>query len=70
MIQATNKAVKRQKINTKKTTRLNLRQKLLNRVFLNILMHLLKLQETTVTADNNAEVAFKNCAPFSACKTN
>ena len=23
----------------------------------------------TVTADNNTDVAFKNCAPFSTCKT-
>ena len=23
----------------------------------------------TVTADNNTDVAFKNCAPFSRCKT-
>ena len=25
--------------------------------------------DTTVTADNNTDVAFKNCAPFSTCKT-
>ena len=24
----------------------------------------------TVTANNNTDVAFKNCAPFSTCKTN
>ena len=25
--------------------------------------------DITVTADNNTDVAFKNCAPFSTCKT-
>ena len=25
--------------------------------------------DITVTADNNTDIAFKNCAPFSTCKT-
>ena len=37
---------KQQKVNTNKAILLNLKQKLLNQVFVIILMHLFKLQET------------------------
>ena len=44
---------------------LNLNQKLLNQIFVNILMHLFQLQEIyAVAANNDTDVAFKNCAPI------
>ena len=48
---------------------LNLKQKLLNQVFMIILMHFLVTGNITVAANNNTDVAFKNCAPFSTCTT-
>ena len=30
---------------------------------------ILVAEDMTVTADNNTDVAFKNCAPFSTCNT-
>ena len=51
--------VKQQKVNIIKTILLNLKQKALNQLFVIIL----------VNANNNIDVAFKSCAPFSTCKT-
>ena len=50
--------VKQQKVNIIKTILLNLKQKALNQLFVIIL----------VNANNNIDVAFKSCAPFSTCK--
>ena len=58
--------VKQQKVNTNKAIILNLKQKALNQVFVIILMHIFQLQ---VAANINTDVAFKNCAPISTCKT-
>ena len=58
--------VKQQKVNTNKVIILNLKQKALNQVFVIILMHIFQLQ---VAANINTDVAFKNCAPISTCKT-
>ena len=62
--------VKQQKINIIKTILLNLKQKALNQVFFIILMQLFQLQEIqqAVAANNNKDLVFKNCAPFSTCK--
>ena len=72
--------VKQQKVNTNRAILLNLKQKLLSQVFVIILMQLeflvlwlwllwLITGNVTVNADNNTDPAFKNCAPFSTCKT-
>ena len=61
--------VKQHKINTIKIIPLNVTQKVLNQVFLIILIHLFQLQQTAVTANDDTYVAFKNCALFSTCKT-
>ena len=63
--------VKQQKLNTSKAILLNLKQKLLNQVFLIILMHLFQFitGNITVAPDNDTDVAFKNYAPFSTCTT-
>ena len=53
-------SVKQQNVNTSKAVLLNLKQELLNQVLLIILMHLFS---------NDTDVAFKNCASFSTCKT-
>ena len=60
--------VKQQKINIIKTILLNLKRKALNQVFVIILIHLV-IGDITVAANNNTDVAFKNCEPFSTCKT-
>ena len=65
---AMSQTVKQQKVNTSKAILLNLKQKLLNQVFVIILMHLFQLQENiTLTANNDTDVVFKNCGPFSTC---
>ena len=47
-----------------------MRHKVLNQVFVIILMNfLLVTGDITVTADNDTDVEFKNCAPFSTGKT-
>ena len=62
--------VKQQKVNTVKTIPLHLRQKVLNQVFVNYSdAFVLVTGDITVTANDNTDVAFKNCAPFSSCKT-
>ena len=63
--------VKQQKVNTSKAILLNLKQKLLNQVFVIILMHLFQLHEILqqLQTMNDTDVAFKNCAPFSTCTT-
>ena len=53
----------------KQTILLNLKQKLLNQVSVIILMLFLVTENITVSAYNNADIAFKNCAPFSTCTT-
>ena len=53
---------KQKKANTTKTILPNLRQKALNQVFVIILMHL-------VTANNDTDIAFKNCTTLYTCKT-
>ena len=62
--------VKQQKQNTSQAIQLNLKQKLLNQVFVIILMYFnLVTRNITVAANNDTYVAFKNWAPFSTCKT-
>ena len=59
-------SVKKQKKikNTIKTILLNLRMKVLIQALILI------TGDITVTADNNIDVASKNCASFSTCKRN
>ena len=59
-------SVKKQKKikNTIKTILLNLRMKVLIQALILI------TGDITVTADNNTDVASKNCASFSTCKRN
>ena len=45
-----------------------MKQKALNQVFVIILIDLVT-GDITVAANNNTDVAFKSCAPFSTCKT-
>ena len=47
-----------------------MRKKVLNEVFCDYSdAFILVTRDITETADNNTDVAFKNCAPFSTCKT-
>ena len=62
--------VKQQKRNTREAILLSLKQKLLNKVFVIIPIHFfLVTGNITVAADNDTDVAFKNCTPFSTCTT-
>ena len=60
---------KQQKGNTSKAILLNLKQKLLNQVCNYSDAFILVTGNITVTANNDTDVAFKYCAPFSTCKT-
>ena len=63
--------VKQQKISTSKAILSNLKQKLLNQSSLCNYSDefVLVTGNITVTANNDTDLAFKNCAPFSTCKT-
>ena len=57
-------------VNTNKAILLNLKQKVLNQVFVIILnAYILVTGNITVNAGNNTHTAFKTCASFSTCKT-
>ena len=56
------------KVSTSKAILLNLKQKLLNHAFCDCsAAFTLVTGNITVNANNNTDVAFKNCAPFSTC---
>ena len=61
--------VKQQKFNTAKTILLNVKQKVLNQVCDYSDASILVTGDVLGIADNDADVAFKTCAPFCACKT-
>ena len=56
-------------IQVNKVILLNLKQKLLNQVCDYSDAFILITRNITVAANNNTDVAFKNCAPFSTCTT-
>ena len=61
--------VKQQKVNTRKAIVLNLKQKILNSLCDYSNAFILVTRNITVNANNNTDVAFKNCAPLYTCTT-
>ena len=61
--------VKQQKVNTRKAIELNLKQKILNSLCDYSHAFILVIGNITVNANNNTDVAFKNCAPLYTCTT-